>query len=92
VYFSAKLEKSQDEMGRVMYAPMMPGTKVGQSLPYYFDLCLALRIERDSEGQPFRTLMTDSDGLWQAKARGYSLDPWEAPDLGAIIKKIQGGV
>lgn len=90
VYVSAKLEKSADEMGRVMYAPMMPGTKVGQALPYYFDLVMALRIERDDQGQPYRVLMTESDGLWQAKCRGYTLDAYEQPDLGAIINKIRG--
>lgn len=88
VYFSAKLEKSSDEMGRVMYAPMMPGTKVGQSLPYYFDLVMPLRLERAEDGTTYRTLMTQSDGLWQAKCRGYALDAWEEPDLGAIIRKV----
>lgn len=91
VYFSAKLEKSTDEVGRVMYAPMMPGSKVGQSLPYYFDLVMALRVEKTPDGELVRALMTQSDGLWQAKCRGYALDPWEEPDLGKIIKKIKGG-
>ena len=50
VYFSAKVEKTQDDMGRGLYAPSMPGAKVGQSLPYVFDEVLALRIERDAEG------------------------------------------
>ena len=90
VYFSAKLEKSTDEVGRVMYAPMMPGNKVGQSLPYYFDLVMALRVEKTPEGETVRALMTESDGLWQAKRRGYNLEAWEEPDLGAIIKKIRG--
>ena len=90
VYFSAKLEKTTDEVGRVMYAPMMPGNKVGQSLPYYFDLVMALRAEKTPEGETVRALMTESDGLWQAKRRGYALEAWEEPDLGAIIKKIRG--
>jgi phage nucleotide-binding protein len=88
VYFSAKLEKSNDEMGRIMYAPMMPGAKVGQSLPYYFDLVMPLRIERDESGNAYRVLMTQSDGLWQAKCRGFALDAYEQADLGAIIKKV----
>ena len=50
VYMSAKLEKTQDEMGRVLYAPSMPGNKTGQALPYFFDEVLALRIERDGDG------------------------------------------
>ena len=90
VYFSAKAEKSQDESGRVLYAPAMPGNKVGQALPYFFDEVLALRMERDAEGKVQRALMTESDGLWQAKDRSGKLDPWEAPDLGAIIRKIGG--
>jgi len=91
VYMSAKLEKSQDEMGRILYSPSMPGNKTGQALPYFFDEVLALRVERDAEGVTQRALMCDSDGLWLAKDRSGRLDAWEAPDLGEIIKKIGGG-
>ena len=91
VYMSAKLEKTQDEMGRVLYAPSMPGNKTGQALPYFFDDVLALRVEKDGEGVTQRALMCDSDGLWLAKDRSGKLEAWEAPDLGAIIAKMQGG-
>jgi len=90
VYFTAKLEKSQDEMGRMLYAPSMPGNKAGQALPYQFDIVAALRMERDAEGNMQRALMLESDGMWQAKDRSGKLDPWEAPDLGVLIKKIGG--
>jgi len=88
VYMSAKLEKTQDEMGRILYAPSMPGNKTGQSLPYFFDEVLALRVERDAEGNSQRALMCDSDGLWLAKDRSGKLESWEAPDLSMIIAKI----
>lgn len=88
VYMSAKLEKTQDEMGRILYAPSMPGNKTGQSLPYFFDEVLALRVEKDAEGATQRALMCDSDGLWLAKDRSGKLDAWEAPDLQYIIRKI----
>lgn len=91
VYMSAKLEKTQDEMGRVLYAPSMPGNKTGQSLPYFFDEVLALRVEKDSEGNTRRALLTDGDGLWLAKDRSGKLEVWEDADLGEIIKKIGGG-
>lgn len=91
VYMTAKLEKTQDEMGRVLYSPSMPGNKTGQQLPYFFDEVLALRVEKDSEGVSQRALMCDSDGLWLAKDRSGKLDQWEAPDLGEIIRKIGGG-
>jgi hypothetical protein len=66
----------------------MPGNKTGQSLPYFFDLMLALRVEKDAEGVSQRGLMCDSDGLWQAKDRSGKLDQWESADLGAIISKL----
>lgn len=90
VYFSAKLEKSQDEMGRMLYNPGMPGKSLTQGLPYFFDEVLALRVEKDAEGNTQRALMCDSDGLWAAKDRSGKLDAWEAPNLGAIIAKIGG--
>lgn len=90
VLMTAKLEKAQDEMGRMLHAPSMPGNKTGQSLPYFFDEVLALRVEKDSEGVTQRALMCDSDGLWLAKDRSGKLSAWEGADLGAIIAKIGG--
>ena len=90
VYFTAKCEKSQDETGRLLYAPSMPGNKTGQSLPYFFDEVLALRVEKDADGNSQRALMCDSDGIWLAKDRSGKLGAWEAPDLSAIIAKIGG--
>ena len=90
VYMSAKLEKLQDEMGKVLYGPSMPGKTLSQGLPYFFDEVLALRVEKDSEGNSQRALMCDSDGAWLAKDRSGKLAQWEAPDLGEIIKKMGG--
>lgn len=90
VYMSAKLEKAQDEMGRMLYSPSMPGKTLSQQLPYFFDFVFPLRVERDAEGNTQRALMTDGDGLWLAKSRSHKLESWEAPDLGAIINKIGG--
>jgi phage nucleotide-binding protein len=92
VLMTAKLEKTQDEMGRVLYSPSMPGNKAGQALPYFFDEVLALRVEKDGDGNTQRALMCDSDGLWLAKDRSGKLGTWEGPDLGAIIAKIGGVV
>jgi len=90
VYFTAKCDKSQDETGRLLYAPSMPGKSLSMQVPYFFDLVLALRVEKDSEGLAQRALMCDSDGIWQAKDRSGKLGAWEAPDLSAIIAKIGG--
>jgi phage nucleotide-binding protein len=92
VYMSAKLEKSQDEMGKLLFNPSMPGKSLTQGLPYFFDEVLALRVEKDADGNTQRALMCDSDGIWLAKDRSGKLEAWEAPDLGAIITKIGGAV
>jgi len=90
VLMTAKLEKQQDEMGRMLYFPSLPGNKTAQKLPYFFDEVLALRIEKDEEDKTQRALMCDSDGLWLAKDRSGKLEAWETPDLGEIIAKIGG--
>ena len=88
VLMTAKLEKQQDEMGRMLYFPSLPGNKTAQKLPYFFDEVLALRIEKDEDGKTQRALMCDSDGLWLAKDRSGKLEAWESPDLGAFIAKV----
>lgn len=90
VLMIAKVEKAQDESGRILYSPSMPGSKLGQSLGYFFDEVLALRVEKDAEGITQRAIMCHPDGLWTAKDRSGKLDSWEAPDMGAIIRKIGG--
>ena len=90
VYMSAKAEKAQDDQGHILQSPGMPGNKAAQSLPFYFDEVLALRVHRTEDNQTQRALMCHSDGVWQAKDRSGKLDFWEAPDLGAIINKISG--
>lgn len=91
VYFSSKIEKAQDETGKILYSPSMPGNKTGQALPYFFDEVLALRAEKTEDGI-VRMLQTQNDGIWMAKDRSGCLDEWESPDLGAIINKIKGVV
>ena len=90
VYMTAKLDKTKDEMGRLLYAPSMPGSRSSQSLPYYFDECLAFRSERDENNHIKRAIMTSGDGLWMAKDRSGKLSTWEPMNLGALIEKIKG--
>ena len=90
VYMSAKMEKAQDEHGRMMYQPAMPGTKLGQQLPFYFDEVFCLRVEKDDEGKIVRMLQTEADPSYVAKDRSGKLDPWETADLSYIINKIAG--
>ena len=91
VYFSAKIERVQDDTGLLLYMPSMPGKTLTQSLPYFFDEVLALRLVKDDEGKSQRVLQCQGDMSWQAKDRSGRLDTWEPTDLGAVIAKIAGG-
>lgn len=90
VYFSAKLDKTKTDTDALLYAPSMPGQKLGQSLPYFFDEVLALRFTRDAEDNTARVLQCIGDACWLAKDRSGRLDETEPPDLGAVISKIAG--
>lgn len=89
VYVSAKAEKLKDDQsGAVLYGPSLPGQKLGQALPYFFDEVFALRVEKDAEGVMQRWLQTQPDHQWGAKDRSGALEVWETPDLSAIAAKI----
>lgn len=90
VYFSAKMEKAQDETGAMLFSPSMPGKTLTQSLPFFFDEVFALRVGKNDKGEPQRMLMCRPDGVWSAKDRAGVLEMWEEPDLGAVIEKIRG--
>lgn len=90
VYLSAKMEKIQDETGRLIYGPSAPGNKVAQSLPYFFDEVFCLRVEKNEEGKYERWLQTVLDGTYVCKDRSGKLDAFEIADLGAVIAKIGG--
>lgn len=92
VLMTAKMEKAQDELGRISYAPSMPGNKLGQALPYWFDEVLALRVEKDKEGRAYRIIQASPDGAWSAKDRSGKLAQFVEPDLGEIIRVISGGL
>ena len=91
VYMTAHVSQVQDETGKILFGADMPGQAFGQKMPYKFDEFLALRVERDPQGNIHRALQTNEDGQWNAKDRSGKLNPaWEPPDLGQIIRKIGG--
>lgn len=90
VYMSAKQEMTKDEStGIALNGPSMPGSKLGQQLPYFFDEVFQLDIGKDpTTQQNYRYLRTQPDFSNDAKDRSGRLDPIESPDLGNIIRKI----
>ena len=93
VVFLAKQERAKDEQsGAMLYFPSMPGNTLKQGIDYFFDEVLALRVEKDGDGNPTRWLQTNRDFNYAAKDRSGSLDMFEPADLGAIAAKIRGEV
>lgn len=91
VLFIAKLEKVKDEMtGALMYSPGMPGSKLGQAIPYLTDEVFALRVERDQDGNLQRWLQTQPDSQWSAKDRSGKLPFFVQPNMAEIINIITG--
>jgi hypothetical protein len=92
VYMTAKLEPMKDELtGIVKYGPSMPGAKLGQKLPYFFDEVFKLGVNKDQQGNSFRYLQTSADLQSMAKDRSGALDVMEPPHLAHVFNKILQG-
>lgn len=91
VYISAKQEWTKDEAsGVTSYGPGMPGSKLGQQLPYLFDEVFNLNIGKVPNGEEYRLLRTAPSLQYIAKDRSGALDEIEKPDLTHVFNKILG--
>jgi hypothetical protein len=85
----AKQELVKDEAtGVARFGPAIPGSKLGPSMPYFFDEVFALRIGKQLDGTEFRYLQTQPDLQYEAKDRSGMLAPMEYPHLGAVFSKV----
>ena len=91
VLFLCKEDVVNDD-GVLRHAPKMVGTKLGESITYFFDEVLALRIieDQDDEGKNIqnRWLQTVYGQGYKAKDRSGKLDNFEQPDISALIEKL----
>ncbi len=89
VMMTCKQVRSQDaDTGITRYSPLMPGNKLGPAIPYLFDLVMALRVEKDSDGKLVRILQTYQDLKYEAKDRSGVLEQFEEPNLENILNKV----
>lgn len=94
VYFSAKEESVKDGLtGAMTYRPAMPGTKLPEQIPYYFDEVLRLTVYPDPNNPQthLRAFQTAASPGVVAKDRSGTLDFWEPPNLGEVFQKIMTG-
>lgn len=93
VLFLCKQEKVKDEQtGAMLYSPSMPGNQLKNGIEYFFDEVLALRVEKDADGNPTRWLQSARDFNYSGKDRSGALDMFEAPSMADIAAKIRGAV
>jgi len=92
VYFSAKQQFEKDQStGIQSYNASMPGSRLAQELPYFFDEVFCLRVGKDTQTQQeFRYLQTAPDFQYDAKDRSGALAPMEIPNLTHVFTKILG--
>lgn len=91
VVITAKMAPTKDELsGVVKYGPSMPGAKLANNLPYFFDEVFRLGVGQTPQGEKYRFLQTQPDLQYEAKDRSGALAPMEAPVLSAIFAKILG--
>ncbi|MEO0810981.1 MAG: ATP-binding protein [Pseudomonadota bacterium] len=101
VIFVGVLEKSTDELNATTWQPQMEGSKAGRELPGIVDQVVSMQLFasdgnggwRFDETATERRLVCKSGNPWglPAKDRSGRLDMTEAPDLGALIAKINCG-
>jgi hypothetical protein len=95
------LEATKDDFGRTEYVPQIEGSKTGRELPGIFDQVITGGHFIIDNGKPvldfdkgtqrgFICHQQNGYGV-PAKDRSGRLDALEAPDLGAILTKIQDG-
>ena len=74
------------------FQPKMIGTKLGQSIPYFFDevLCLRVMEQTDGDGKAVHTrwLQTTLAEGFVCKDRSGKLEALEEPNLSSVITKL----
>lgn len=90
IVMSCKSQVFQDEDGKTLYMPLMPGKQLHKQIPYLFDEVFALYVEKDEDGDDVRIVQTGRDRKYEAKDRSGMLDMYEEPNLKSISKKIRG--
>lgn len=91
IMMTCKQQRIADgDTGAVVYAPSLPGNRLANDLPYLFDEVLALRVEKDAEGNDYRVVQTGADIRYVAKDRSGELEMFEPPNIKHLYKKIHG--
>lgn len=100
VVFVCILENVKDEFGRASWELQLEGQKAGRELPGLVDQVIAMGMihkpgsEEDANEPKVRGFLCtpEADDFvgFMPKDRSGKLDPYERPDLGALLQKLTG--
>ena len=87
------LDCEKDDLNRVTWTPQIEGSKTGRELPGIFDQVITIQNVKAEDGSLYRAFICQQQNPWgyPAKDRSGRLELVEAPDLGAIMRKIREG-
>lgn len=92
VVFTCKQQRQLDpDTNITRFIPMLPGQALTNNIGYLFDEVFVLRVEKDDEGEDYRTVQTGRDRNYEAKDRSGVLEMFEKPNLKYISEKINIG-
>ena len=93
VVVSGILDMEVDDLKRISWTPQVEGSKTGRELPGIFDQVVTIQNFKAEDGTLYRAFCCQQQNPWgyPAKDRSGRLEVIEAPDLGALIKKIRSG-
>lgn len=84
-------ETKPDDMGRTMIRPSMPGNKLKDEIDQYFDIVGYMKQVRAADGTltPLIQFSRIPDERIKVGDRSGVLQPYEAPNMAAIVEKIK---
>lgn len=90
ILFICQQDKDQDETGKLMFMPDMPGKTLAKDVGHYPDEIFAMQLlPKDASGKTPRKLRCHPDVTYMAKDRSGALLELEEPNLANIIAKIK---
>lgn len=92
IFLSCILEAEEDDFKRMVWQLQIEGKKAGKKIPGIFDLVMTLAWVDFGEPHGKQRVFVTQEGNalgYPAKDRSGLLEPFERPDLGAIVSKIQ---
>jgi len=89
VCFVAVLEKYVDDFNIATWQPQIEGGKTGRELPAIVDEIITMTWIDFGDRKPVRTFVCANNAWgYPTKDRSGRLDPFEPPNLGALIEKL----